>query len=507
MSYSDKFYNPETGLWHDEIGSIFIKNEFNPEIPIWLDISREVWSVNYLGNNCSIDWNEIALTNKFLEPFKEILKKKLRKNSVRYIDKVRCMLKALGRILEKNITSIEHLDINGWSNLWGKINSSDRIFLREFFIEMAKQNLGGINKNIAIELKSWKARSDVKLLRNVLSWNEQKGALTNAETEIVRQELLKPLKNNLSDSKHAGRILTWIMFETLKRGVQITQMLNDDLYNIKNDSSGVIEWMLKIPMAKHQTGMGSQWWPISAELAGAIKEYQNRASIKSLQMKYKNLILWKTIDLDRGGISAQSVRTAINSYVSNLDIISPRTKNKIKLTPTRIRHTGATLLAKNGVSRDVIQEILEHDSPQSANAYIDACGSELIPAIDRVDRTTNTFNELAEAFFKGTTKSTVGKNPIYIPVTGKVETPALVGDCGKDGYCPRHPFHACYDGCVDFIAWREGDHMKALKYTDKAQSYWKRAEIKERTNAPKNFERLRKAILEVIEKIEIEKES
>jgi integrase len=407
----------------------------------------------------------------------------------------------LAKIVVPKTNSIGNLSINEWTSLWSKLPQSQRSLLREFYQEMVNLNIGNAKKSIAIELKSWKARSDVKLLRDVLEWNETKGALTNAEAELIRLALLNPIAYELNDSLHAGRVLTWTIFETLKRGTQIARLSVNDLKLISSTTSHAEEWILTIPTAKAQTGQSKNWWPISVELAIAIQNFRKRPNISRLSEKYLNLILWETIDLERGWLSAQSIGDAINGYLKRLKITSPRTNKIITLTPNRIRHTGATLLAKNGVSRDVLQTILEHDSMQSANSYIDACGSELVPAIDRVDRATNTFSMLADTFFKGEIGSKKDKSQIYLPVINLDEQPTIVGNCGKNSYCPRNPFFACYDGCSDFVAWREADHNRALTFVKSEQKRWASAENKQRVNAPKNFERLQRAIEEVIKRI------
>ena len=86
------------------------------------------------------------------------------------------------------------------------------------------------------------------------------------------------------------------------------------------------------------------------------------------------------------------------------------------------------------------------------------------------------------------------------------QQPTIVGDCGKKTFCSLNPFFACYDGCSHFIAWKEGDHQRALDYVYKLQRRWEKAEGKFRTNAAKNFERIAKSLEEVIERIKSEKD-
>ena len=87
------------------------------------------------------------------------------------------------------------------------------------------------------------------------------------------------------------------------------------------------------------------------------------------------------------------------AYIRRRKIISPRTNKIMHVTPVRLRHTGATLLAFGGVARDLIQEILEHESAGSAQAYIDAISSEIGKAIDKADRNLgNIISQLSKSF-------------------------------------------------------------------------------------------------------------
>src|SRR5690606_5561875 len=123
-------------------------------------------------------------------------------------------------------------------------------------------------------------------------------------------------------------------------------------------------------------------------------------------------------------------------------------------------------MARYGKSRQDIQDTLEHDSPFSAQAYIDSLAADLLPVFERGKaRLGEVFIPLKEAyFFRGEIVEQVTSRPINIPVVVEHERPAVVGSCGKNGVCHKHPFWACYDGCPSFLAWREAPHEKALEY-------------------------------------------
>ena len=156
-----------------------------------------------------------------------------------------------------------------------------------------------------------------------------------------------------------------------------------------------------------------------------------------------------------------------------------------------------------GTPRGEIQTIFEHDDPTSAQAYIDAVASELLPAIERADRALGgLFAGLNAAFFQGVVVPAVGEKQILVPDFHS-GAPAVVGSCGSNGACPTHPFWACYGGCPHFQAWRNGDHSASMKYVQREHERWSHAEAgKERSKLGKDFEQVYAGIKDVITAIE-----
>jgi hypothetical protein len=118
------------------------------------------------------------------------------------------------------------------------------------------------------------------------------------------------------------------------------------------------------------------------------------------------------------------------------------------------------------------------------------------------------FYHLNKAFFHGKVTSETPKQPIFIPTS--TETPLIVGSCKKntikDGKCDRHPFLGCYNGCSNFLAWKEQDHRKALTYIEQEIKRWKKAAgHKDQKAILQEYQEVEEAILEVIDKIEADK--
>jgi len=391
------------------------------------------------------------------------------------MSKMRCMLEHFQTTIIKPCDDFSDISAEEMVDIYQKFLPSYRSFFRALYKELATLRIGGARPDIAHEMRSWKARTKVVLLREVMEWHPTKGALTSSEEELLRATLYKSAGDSESAREHAARIYGWLLLDTLKRSSQVLEISRDGLKCVETNGSN--EWFVELRPIKYQTGMPKRWCHISDDLAKEITAFSARPEIAHLQNEFDRLVVWNVPSLrDRGVLSAAEGKQAIMTYIYKRKVVSPRTGKTLHVTPTRIRHTGATRLAFAGVSRDVIQEILEHDSPESCQSYIDAIGSEIVPAIEKAGRMMgNIFYELNKSFFQGKVVSEVTGAPIVVPEYCK--TPLIVGSCGrdpiKDGGCKKHPFLSCYAGCNSFNAWNNPEpHEKALRYLETEKARW-----------------------------------
>ena len=495
-------YDANNDLYIDTDGQQYVKNEFDPNIPLFINITNDLWEGTRCGQVHFLNWKEFANFHpNVLDAVKIILKLRLKRCSPSYLRSLRLALTALNSTKEiKKCSTWGDLTITDWLTIWGEINGHAKSTLRSIYRTLATKGMGGAKLTISHELSRWSVKKNYVPLKVVRAWDANLGSLTAQEIELVRNSLSQNEKR-LSHREASGRIALWIILETFKRSSQVTGLEKEALQKVDS------QYFLNIAGVKAQTG-NSDWWPISPELAHAISIYSARADINRLQQRHNRLIVADLPSLRATGqVSSPEFKDLIQkSYIGTLEIISPRTNEPLNITPMRLRHTGGTKFAEHGFSRDVIAEILEHDSFLSADAYIDAIGSDLIPAVQKADRNLGgLFEGLSNIFFNGEVVEEVDFNkspPIYIPIIDA--SPALVGGCGRDsmkeGMCSRHPFFGCYDSCPYFLAWKDGDHQKALQYVESEYVRWDLADgRKERWKAKSEFERVHKAIQEVIE--------
>jgi Phage integrase family len=515
MSYlkiidGNKTYDPNQDVWIDENGRMFVKNQFDPNDHIFVDISDQRWILKRLGEG-EIDWDELCLPYDIEVAFKIAIRIKLKRVSCGYLNKCRLMLAEFGRQLNPDCRSLVELKMSDINKIWQNMTPYYLSFFRSLYSYLASQNIGGASITIAAKLKEMNARHDVRSLKDVLFWHPTKGALTQAE-EIVLRYAIETRSNR--DIKHfTARLFCWLLMVTLKRGKQIRELQSDCLKYI--EKNGVKEFFVSVKPVKNQTGDPKRWWLIPEDLYIEMQSYSSNPTVRNLQETYDRFLVIDCPSLRQDGvISAADAKQYLQNYINiTLRLISPRTGERLHVTPNRIRHTGATRLAFSGVSRDILAEILEHDETHSCQAYIDAVGSELCPSLDKAERNMGSlFMQLNQIYFQGKIIEEITNQPIIIPdFSESTITPLFVGSCTRDtckeGLCYKHPFIGCYNGCSSFLAWREADHYRALDFADKELERWHKAtgDVNQ-TSTIQEFEDLKMNIKVVIERIQLMKE-
>lgn len=519
MDRSKLTENLETGLYESIEGRVYICCQYHPTEPNWIDVTGEKWFTSYSGRNTQIDWMAIKLPGSLKAAFKTVLLSRMKTKAPSYLVRIDTLLKNFVKTARHcNIEfnpDFEFISASDWLVLWKNLSNDHRSILRGLYEELARKGLAGASYEISLQMKTWHCGRESQILRVVLDWDKTQGSLLSAEWEVVREALiLKPVEE--TDANFATRIFGRILFETLKRPKQIFSIKLDGFYATDDNK----QFFLRIPGAKAQTKRKPKLWQITSDLADEIIRYSSIPVIRDLQQRFDRLLVMPIIYdsglsnsqmnwMKHGQVDPVLAQLRLKQWVKDNNLKSPRTNNLINLTPKRIRHTGGTTMALQGVSRDAIQDIFEHDSWETADAYIQATSSDLMPALERTsDRGVgDVFSEINNAyFFKGNIQNTNLSKKIFIPIVDKsIKQPASVGSCGSTASCNKHPLWACYT-CPHFLAWTEGAHDKALAYISSEYHRWGDAEGgKERSKLGKDFDRVGAAVKEVIKQINLSK--
>lgn len=476
------------GDYRDDLGRLYVKA--GKRQPVYVKVEESTIQGRWRRVNCKLDLDSIELPKSIVTAAHQFAVYRLETCVPTTLVSIGIFMRNLAERWKSEWTDFTSLSLLQLISMLAEFKKDTRTQFRQFYKYCAVHDICGADESYAIELETITFPTSKPLLA-VLQWHKTKGAMTTAEQEVVRSEMVVK-KTGETITETTSRIFTWILFETLKRPSQVGDIAFDALWmpNHNKDS----QFFLRIPKVKFQAGQRDELWPITNELAHAIIEYSSHHFVREAQKRTGYLL----VSAKNGYRSRLSKN--LNNWCKARGMISPRTLKPLVLTPYRIRHTGATQMAMLGASAHEIQYVLEHRTAYAVQVYIDSLASELCPLIDQVGRKLGgVFSTLNDFFFQGAISAEGNGAPIIIP---SLEQPAVVGGCSKKTTCSKHPFFQCYNGCRYFLAWREADHTRSLSYLESELDRLRISEGRnERSKVIKDLERVYRSVLDVIERI------
>lgn len=499
-------FDDDSGYWVDSSGCRYVRNEFDPANPTYIRVTPKQWNGTRLNQQHRLEWPP------YIEPslkmdLENILKIQMRRYSPSSLVNFKQAIWAIARVQVKSHRTItaDLADADVVRAIWEQAKPSNRAWIRILIREL--QGLLDQKHALAVSLmtKKLKENRGSAWKKAVLEWDPNHGSLISSELELLRKHLEPPTEEPLAC--HFARVFTRLTEVTLKRPSQLVTIRADALRSTTTHIGTSVD--IRIPLVKGQSGQAPRWNPIPKGLAEDIEAYRNRAPIKDSDAARDCLLpMVSFLGSENERVFAPygaQAKGAVQAWIRRLGIVSPRTGKPLRLTLRRIRHTGATHLALQGYSLELIQDILEQEWVGSARHYIDAVGVLYLPAFERADRNLGgRFSMMREAWFKGTVvdQRETPDRPIVVP---DASAPAIVGACGKQDTCPVHPLFSCYS-CEYFLAFREANHQRVLDYVDAEYQRWRAVEVSSsRSKAIKDFDRVAAGVREVLEMINRER--
>ena len=258
-----------------------------------------------------------------------------------------------------------------------------------------------------------------------------------------------------------------------------------------------VEYQLDVPRVKKRTARReTKRRPISKRLGELIEKLQ--------QGKAEAPLLHWLTDHNPEDV----IRQSMERFANEADLVSPRTRKRLRLSPRRFRVTLATQMAEEGASKFQIAEVLDHSDLQNVNVYIETAST----ITDYVEKATDhALKPLVSRFlgkivdsveaqaFEGVPNRIIPAEVPHLPL------PLLdaggVGLCGrdvrKDGLCRLFPPLSCYL-CPSFAALRSGPHRELLESIENFIREWE-GRVDQRILA--QLDDVRIAISQVIEQL------
>jgi hypothetical protein len=319
--------------------------------------------------------------------------------------------------------------------------------------------------------------------------HETKGPLSPDEKLLVSRSL------TAGKGTDRDRVIVMLHLELGLNPNSASRLKNKDFKRFQ--IGDIVEYQLDVPRLKKRTAhRETKRRPISKRLGELIEKLQQDEAEAPL-------LHWLTYS-DPEDVIRQSMKR----FVDEADLVSPRTRKRLSLSPRRFRVTLATQMAEEGASKFQIAEVLDHSDLQNVNVYVETAST----IADYVEEATDHALRPLVSRFLGKIVDSV-EAQAFEDIPNRIipaEVPHLllplldaggVGLCGrdvrKDGLCRLFPPLSCYL-CPSFAALRSGPHRELLESIENFTREWK-GRVDQRILA--QLDDVRVAISQVIEQL------
>ena len=265
----------------------------------------------------------------------------------------------------------------------------------------------------------------------------------------------------------------------------LTFLKEKDLVNLTPDSDEPT-WVINMPRIKKrqlnprddllQEYLNPEFAQYLLELINANKKIKTSVNIdgKSFVIDWplfiningnKSAILSGLIDSSFNMTSA-AISNLLKKFVMRHKIISPLTREMLRISARRLRYTLGTALAAEGISKKELARILDHTDTQHVLVYFELAGS-IVEHLDKA--TAKGFAEYLK-LFRGSIIDSVSeavngdrddKHLSFIDESNPTEQ-TDIGVCGKESICHLDPPFSCYL-CEKFQPYSFADHEHVLE--------------------------------------------
>lgn len=347
--------------------------------------------------------------------------------------------------------------------------------LREFFLTWYELGYPGVDEEVPRFLKGLRLKGNRKG-NAVRTMDPEHGPFTDQEV----QSLYTAASGGFSHGEITLQqyVLILLFLALGARPSQYASLKLSDL-EISRASDGTANYVLQVPRAKQrETRHRGQFRPVRLDpdvgqlletLARDVRlEAEALAAEETIAPVQATGILpffprWNAETPEGFEHHATGDRLAkkLKKVERTLDLISPRTGERLKLVPTRFRRTLGTRAAQEGHGPLIIAALLDHDDTQNVGVYVEAT-----PKIaERINKAMALeLAPLAQTFcglLVEHERQAARGDDRASRVRSNVNPMAFVGNCGKHGFCGGMAPISCYT-CQLFQSWLDGPHEEIL---------------------------------------------
>lgn len=348
--------------------------------------------------------------------------------------------------------------------------------LRPFFRRWLNFGYPGVAGDVVAMLDSWRLKGQEKGLA-IKSLDPTKGPLSDFEYASFNEQLV--FSYEIGDTSLYNFCACMIIGTTGRRPIQLTHLKCGDLIAVKG-GDGITNYFLHIPRAKQEGGEFRQefktyqltlemWQLLESHKQKVLRDvtalgYELSEEQNELFPLFPAIRNWRKPSSKANFIKALPgeslhITTAVFTHilsrtVESLGIVSERTDDLLNVFARRFRYSLGTRAARDGVSKYVIAELLDHSDTQHADVYT----LNVPEHLKKIDEALGfQLAVYAKAFAGVLVDSELDALRGSDPTSRVKHKRCGVGTCGNFSFCGMNAPRPCYT-CVSFQPWLDGPH-------------------------------------------------
>lgn len=347
--------------------------------------------------------------------------------------------------------------------------------LRPFFRRWHVFGFPGVTKEVVMMLDGWRLRGREKG-QAIKSMDPEKGALSDFEFAEFNDRLVFGYESCTIDLYDLCVCL--ILACTGRRPTQLTHLKCGDLISVPTVDGGE-DYFLHIPRAKQEGGSfrdefktyqltRAMWELLESHKQKVWRRFEDAGFTLTAEQQ-KMLPLFPTkrklpvatndeliaaLPKDILHVRTKVFTDTLTSTVESIGVVSERTNDALHIFAKRFRYTLGTRAAREGVSKYVIAELLDHSDIQHVDVYTENAPEHL----KKIDEALGFQLAVYAQAFSGTlVDSELDALRGSDPSSRVKHKKCAVGTCGNSSYCGMNVPRPCYT-CVNFQPWLDGPH-------------------------------------------------
>ncbi|MFI3048475.1 site-specific integrase [Pseudomonas coronafaciens] len=347
--------------------------------------------------------------------------------------------------------------------------------LRPFFRRWLTFGYPGMARDVVAMLDGWRLKGREKGLA-IKSLDPTEGPLSDFEYASFNENLV--FSYEMGETSLYDFCACMIISTTGRRPIQLTHLKCGDLIDLKGQD-GITNYFLHIPRAKQEGGgfrdefktyqLTLEMWQLLeshkqkvlrdiVEIGCELSEEQKKLfplfpAIRNW-LKRSKADFVRALPGERLHISTAVFTHILKRTVESLGIVSERTDELLNVFARRFRYSLGTRAARDGVSKYVIAEILDHSDTQHVEVYT----LNVPEHLKKIDEALGFQLAIyAKAFAGVLVDSELDALRGSDPASRIKHRKCDVGTCGNFSFCGMNAPRPCYT-CVSFQPWLDGPH-------------------------------------------------